>query len=157
MGRGTVDVHVELETLIGLSERSAELAGWGPVVADIARQVAHTQANSQWRFTVTNGGRVHCTGTTRRRPRDTQRRRLQALYPTYVHPGCRRPAQRCDLDHRRPWSAGGTTCEHNLAPLCRHHHRLKHHGGWSLRRRRDGSHLWTSTLGLHYSTQPQAP
>lgn len=46
-------------------------------------------------------------------------------------PGCRRPAIDCDLDHVIAHSAGGATSEANLAPLCRHHHLLKHHGGFT--------------------------
>jgi len=42
------------------------------------------------------------------------------------HPGCRRPAKWCDLDHKVPWSQGGTTTLDNLQLLCRYHHRLKH-------------------------------
>jgi hypothetical protein len=40
-------------------------------------------------------------------------------------PGCGRPAARCDLDHTVAWDQGGLTCECDLAPLCRHHHRCK--------------------------------
>ena len=50
-----------------------------------------------------------------------------------VFPWCTRPAKRCDTDHRVPYDAGGPTCPCNLAPLCRRHHRLKTHGGWTLR------------------------
>ena len=42
-------------------------------------------------------------------------------------PGCLRPADRCDLDHRQPWPAG-PTAGHNLQPLCRRHHAHKGHG-----------------------------
>jgi len=42
-------------------------------------------------------------------------------------PGCRVPAERCDLDHRLPWPRGDTSGR-NLWALCRHHHRLKSHG-----------------------------
>ena len=30
-----------------------------------------------------------------------------------------------------PYSQGGATCSCNIAPLCRSHHRLKTHGGWT--------------------------
>jgi hypothetical protein len=42
------------------------------------------------------------------------------------HPGCRRPAKWCDVDHILPWSQGGETTLGNLQLLCRYHHRLKH-------------------------------
>ena len=47
-------------------------------------------------------------------------------------PGCGRPAARCDKDHTVAWLNGGLTCECNLAPLCRHHHRCKQAEGWQL-------------------------
>ena len=67
-GKGSVNIHVDLETLSRLSESPGELAGYGPVIADIARQVAEGQTSSEWRYTVTDPatGRLVQTGTTRR-------------------------------------------------------------------------------------------
>jgi hypothetical protein len=48
------------------------------------------------------------------------------------HPGCRRPAKWCDIDHKIPWSKGGETNRANLQLLCRFHHRLKHRKADSL-------------------------
>jgi len=42
-------------------------------------------------------------------------------------PGCCRPADQCDLDHRTPWPEGPTVGA-NLWLLCRRHHILKGHG-----------------------------
>ena len=42
------------------------------------------------------------------------------------HPGCRRPAKWCDVDHIVSWLDGGATALDNLQLLCRFHHRLKH-------------------------------
>ncbi len=42
-----------------------------------------------------------------------------------VFPWCTRPARGCDHDHAIPHNAGGSTCSCNVAPLCRHHHRLE--------------------------------
>ncbi|GAA1725240.1 HNH endonuclease signature motif containing protein [Aeromicrobium alkaliterrae] len=42
-------------------------------------------------------------------------------------PGCLRPAETCDLDHREPWPEGPTSGE-NLDPKCRRDHALKGHG-----------------------------
>ena len=41
-----------------------------------------------------------------------------------------------------------------LACLCRGHHRLKTHGGWTYRRIRPGTYLWTSPLGYQYLRDP---
>ncbi|WP_344324062.1 HNH endonuclease signature motif containing protein [Aeromicrobium halocynthiae] len=48
-------------------------------------------------------------------------------------PGCRVPAERCDLDHREPWPIGATNGS-NMWALCRRHHSMKGHGvlRWTL-------------------------
>jgi hypothetical protein len=85
-------------------------------------------------------------------------RRLQHLItartPTCTAPGCMRPAARCDLDHTTPYDQGGRTCECNLAPLCRHHHRCKQSEGWQLRQPRPGVMSWTTPAGRRYVTRP---
>jgi hypothetical protein len=65
-----------------------------------------------------------------------------------IFPGCLRAAKNCDIDHRVPYPEGPTSVD-NLACLCRHHHRLKHEGGWALDRRGD-RYLWTSPGGARY-------
>lgn len=67
------------------------------------------------------------------------------------------PAIDCDLDHRTAWSDHGPTHEANLAPLCRHDHRLKHDHGWQLDRLDDGDHQWTSPLGHTHTTSGRSP
>jgi hypothetical protein len=52
---------------------------------------------------------------------------LQFLHGTCQAPGCMVPAERCDVDHRRPFPEGPTTGD-NLGPLCRRHHTYKGHG-----------------------------
>jgi hypothetical protein len=73
-------------------------------------------------------------------------------------PGCGHPARYCDLDHVDPFDPGNPhgarTTAGNLHALCRHHHRLKHRGGWKLRRAPDGSTTWTSPTGRDYRIDP---
>jgi hypothetical protein len=47
-----VELQVPLTTLLRLSDHPGELAGFGPVVADIARQVATQQRSATWRFSI---------------------------------------------------------------------------------------------------------
>jgi hypothetical protein len=68
--------------------------------------------------------------------------------------GCRRPAVRCDLDHTIPHDQGGGTCECNLAPLCRRHHRAKQTHGWRLAQAEPGVLTWTLPSGRSYTTTP---
>jgi hypothetical protein len=69
-------------------------------------------------------------------------------------PGCSRPAARCDLDHTHPWDQGGPTCDCNLAPLCRHHHRAKQAEGWQLTQPEPGVLKWRTPAGRTYTTMP---
>jgi hypothetical protein len=79
---------------------------------------------------------------------------IRARNATCTAPGCSRPAARCDLDHTRPWDDGGPTCECNLAPLCRHHHRCKQAEGWRLEQPEPGVLIWRTPSGRRYSTNP---
>jgi hypothetical protein len=85
-------------------------------------------------------------------------RKLQHLIttrtPTCSAPGCQRPAARCDLDHTKPYDQGGRTCECNLAPLCRHHHRCKQSQGWQLTQPEPGIMQWTTPAHRRYLTTP---
>ncbi|HLI42720.1 MAG TPA: DUF222 domain-containing protein [Streptosporangiaceae bacterium] len=69
-------------------------------------------------------------------------------------PGCGRPAVRCDLDHTVAWEGGGPTCPCNLAPLCRHHHRVKQAEGWSVAQPEPGMLVWRTPAGRSYTTTP---
>jgi hypothetical protein len=157
--RAVVDIHVELTTLAELDDSPGDLAGFGPVVADIARQTVAAQRDAEWRFTVTDpetGDIIH-TNTTRYRPTNAERREVHARYRTCVHPGCRMPATQSDLDHITPHIDGGPTEVPNLAPLCRHHHQIRHEYGWRYQRLESGDHEWTSPLGHRYTVAPQPP
>jgi Domain of unknown function (DUF222) len=79
---------------------------------------------------------------------------VRARNATCTAPGCSRPAARCDLDHTTAWDQGGMTCECNLAPLCRHHHRAKQAQGWRLEQREPGVLIWHTPAGRTYATSP---
>ncbi|HSJ29733.1 MAG TPA: DUF222 domain-containing protein, partial [Acidimicrobiia bacterium] len=151
---GKVHLTVDLETLAGLMDGCGDLAGYGPVASDIARQVATDLDGGSWTWAVTRpgSGAPIATGVTRRRPIADQARAIRSTHPTCVAPGCRMPAAECDLDHTEPWHWGGPTEPGNLAPLCRHDHTTRHRTGWSYARLPDGDHRWTSPLGPTYTT-----
>lgn len=158
-GQGGVIVHTTLESLAELSEHPGELAGYGPVVADIARQVADRQHAGRWGYVIEDDitGLPLAVGTTRRRPTAAQRRTVEARNPTCIHPGCRMPAMASDIDHRIPWSEQQQTHTDNLAPLCRHHHRIKHEAGWTYQAIGNGDFEFTSQLGHTYTTSGRDP
>lgn len=151
-----VDIQVRLDTLIGLNDRAAEIPGWGPVIADIARQALERQPNGQWRVTVTDpdSEAVLWDGTTRRRPTAAQRRHIEARQKECSHPRCRMPAHRCDIDHVEPHSEGGPTHTDNSEPACRHDHMLKTLGIWRVERPERGVFIWISPHGHRYRSPP---
>ncbi|MCI0678013.1 MAG: HNH endonuclease, partial [Actinobacteria bacterium] len=155
-GRGIVDIRVDLTTLIGLDDKPGELAGFGPVVAEVARRVVASETGARHRVTVTDGDRVVWSGTTRRRPTTAIRDHVQAETPTCIFPGCRMPASQCDIDHRQPWSEGGSTTVANSNPLCRRDH-IRKHKGWHMVRSSDGMWSWISPLGRVYPYRPMPP
>ncbi len=81
---------------------------------------------------------------------DRIRERVILRHRTCVFPWCTRPARRCDLDHRTPHARGGPTADANLAPLCRHHHRLKTHAGWRYTQVAPDRYLWSDPHQQHF-------
>jgi hypothetical protein len=75
--------------------------------------------------------------------------------PACTAPGCRRPAHRCDLDHVLPYHLGGRTCECNVHPLCRRHHRCKGTPGWQLQMPEPGVLTWQLPHGRTYTTRAE--
>ncbi len=61
-----------------------------------------------------------------------QRRALEAMYSTCAIPNCHVPVGQCQPHHIEYWNLGGHTDLKNLLPLCAHHHRCVHEGGWKL-------------------------
>jgi hypothetical protein len=144
--KGTVNVSVDLETLMCLQDHAGELAGFGPVVADIARQVADGLIDAPvWRFTVTDQGRVIHEGRLHYRPTAAQKAYVTARDQRCQAPGCRRPAIQCDIDHIVAWDDHGITHEDNLCVLCKRHHVAKHNG-FQLHRT-DFGLLWITPRG----------
>lgn len=154
-GRGAVTLTVDLATLAGLAETSGELGGYGPVISDIARQVADRSPDAEWRFVVTDDGRPVGAGTTRRRPTAGQRRIIETLYPRCIFVGCRMPAVLCDIDHTTPYADTGVTRIDDLAPLCEHDHSMRH-TGWSYRHTPHGIE-WRSPLGVRHLNRDPPP
>ncbi len=157
--RGLVELRVDLTTLAELDDRPGDLGGYGPVIADVARQVADTQPDAEWRYVVCHpdsGQPIH-VGTTRRRPTAHQRRQIEARSPRCVFPGCQQPAGDCHIDHRAEWAATGVTCTGCAEPLCPGDHGIRHLPGWMYQLQPDGDHLWTTRLGHRYTTSGRSP
>ena len=153
---GSVNIHVDLTTLARLDDEPAELDGFGPVVAEIARKVTAEQQSSPWTATVTDPetGEPVQVVSVRRRPTAKQLRKIRALHPTCAFVGCRMPARNCDIDHMDEYAKGGKTVVCKLAPLCRRHHMARHRGGWRYSRVSRRGVEWISPLGHRYRIRP---
>jgi len=85
-------------------------------------------------------------------PPASLRHLIEVRQRTCDFPGCRRPAARCDLDHAIPYDQGGRTCECNLGPRCRRHHRAKQAPRWHLDQPEPGRTTWRLPSGRIYQT-----
>lgn len=144
-----VSLTIDLPTLLGLADSPGELSGYGPIPASIARALA---ADGNWRRLITEPITGHLLeyGRETYQPPQALVDFLLARDRTCRFPGCRQPAQRGDIDHAISWEEGGNTDAANLGLLCRRHHRLKTHDGWSIESKTDGSCTWRSPTGHLY-------
>ena len=145
----TVNVTIDLPTLLGLAENPGQLAGYGAIPASVARALA---SDGKWQRFITDPqtGTLLDFGRESYEPPQALVDFLIARDRTCRFPGCRHSAARADLDHAKSWESGGETSAANLGALCRRHHRLKTHGGWKLKSHSDGACTWTSPLGKIY-------
>jgi hypothetical protein len=89
-----------------------------------------------------------CPATRRGRMTGTATRRWPPTSRT-----CGAQAVHCDLDHTIAYPAG-ITCQCDLAPACRRHHRCKQAPGWQLTQPEPGVMRWTTPAGRSHTTTP---
>ena len=142
----TISVAIDLPTLLGLAENPGQLAGYGAIPASVARRLA---ADGNWQRFISDPttGNLLDFGREKYTPPQELVDFLLARDRICRFPGCRRTGQGSDIDHAHSWESGGETNPANLGLLCRRHHRMKTHGGWSLESNPDGSCLWKSPIG----------
>jgi hypothetical protein len=145
----TISVAIDLPTLLGLAENPGQLAGYGAIPASVARRLA---ADGNWQRFVSDPatGNLLDFGREKYTPPQELVDYLLARDRICRFPGCRRAGQSSDIDHAKSWETGGETNPSNLGLLCRRHHRMKTHGGWSLESNPDGSCLWKSPQGKSF-------
>ncbi len=145
----TVNVTIDLPTLMGLAENPGQLSGYGAIPASVARELA---SDATWKRFITDPltGNLLDYGREKYEPPQALVDFLLARDRSCRFPGCRQSATRSDIDHAQSWEEGGETNIENLGLLCRRHHRLKTHGRWGLVSNIDGSCEWTSPAGKKY-------
>lgn len=147
------NVHVTADTLAGRSEEPGWLDGYGPIPPQMARDLARDAR--RWRAVVTDGDGVVLEVSTPYVPTQLMRDRVVTRYERCTWVGCCAPAWRCDLDHNRR-HPDGPTCDCNLAPLCRRHHRMRHETPWHVVHRLDHVIVWISPTNRIYLSRPRS-
>ncbi len=170
-------VLVPVETALDLSDRAAELIGYGPLSADHARELltsaelrkactdeqtgrlialadpvvprASTHLQQQLQDMVLRPSVPETLRETRHDPSSTLAELVRLRDTRCVGPGCSQPAHLCDLEHLLPYPQGETSAD-NLGPASRRCHNAKTYGGWVLEPHPDGSVTWTSPLGTRH-------
>jgi hypothetical protein len=153
--RVEVQVVIDAASLFGLADNPAQLDGYGPIPAQVARELA---ADASWRRLVTDpvSGYLLDFGRTTYRPPKRLTDYLIARDRVCAMVGCNRPATVCDADHGVPYQRGGRTSAATMLMLCRRHHRLKTHGRWRPRLEADGTIVWVSAAGHGYRQRPRS-
>ncbi|TDO43285.1 uncharacterized protein DUF222 [Kribbella sp. VKM Ac-2527] len=155
--RPHIEVVVPFSTLLGLDDDPAELTGYGPIPADMARRIA---ADGTWRRLLTDpiNGAVLEASTTRHDPGTLVTETLLARHPVCAWPGCNRTSRECDRDHGTPFARSGTTSLAGMAPYCEYHHVIKDTPawGWTTTNHPDGSITLTTPTGHRHTTVPPA-
>lgn len=151
--RATVQITVPVLTMTGHSTAPCLLAGYGPIDPTMAAELAG--ATPRWERVMTSPVDGAILAVDRYRPGPALQRFLRARDEHCRFPGCRRDVWRCDIDHTIDHAHGGTTCDRNLAHLCRRHHMLKHHSAWTVAQIAPGVLVWTSPSGRKHTDRPE--
>lgn len=139
------ELDCDVATVNGMSPIS------GPVALDWARNAPHLLR------ILTDPITGHVVTVDTRMPDASLKRFLRARDVHCRFPGCRRPAERCDIDHTIAVEHGGPTSQQNLGHLCRRHHVQKHEKPWQLTQLPNGDYVWITPGGKVVATKPEPP
>lgn len=137
----------------------ATVEGVGPIPLARARELCGGADGWMRVLTHPETGAVLSVGRDQYRPPPGLRKIVRWRAGRCMAPGCGVPASRCEIDHSIAWQHGGSTSLINLAPLCKGHHIVKHHGGWQVRQIEGsgGALEWISPSGRRYRVEPERP
>lgn len=150
-----VQVMVALSTLLGIDEQPGELAGDGPIPADLARTMAADPTGTWTRLVTDDLGRLVDYGRKKYRPPQDLIDHVTVRDRTCRGLHCHRHARRCEVDHVIQFGEGGVTNASNLGPECPREHHLKHDAGWKTERLSDGTFRWTTPTRRVYDKPPE--
>ncbi|MBT2247199.1 DUF222 domain-containing protein [Arthrobacter sp. BHU FT2] len=157
--RADVLVTIPIFTMLGSTDEPADLDGYGPIPAAMARRLIANGATSFYRVLVdpANGAPLEI-GRTSYRLTEAMKRWIRMRDRHCTFPGCTNHSTDNETDHLTAWQNSGKTGVSNLTQLCPKHHRLKHNSGWTPTPATETEPPgWTSPTGRHYPSQHPDP
>ena len=153
--RVVVQLTMSLPTLLALRDNPADLPGYGPIPAQVARHLAHDADWHRFVHDPVTGYLLDC-GNDHYRPTDELRQFLINRDVTDRFPGSHRKAHHGDNDHTEPYQqgTGGHTSATGMSMLARIGHIAKTHNNWTCTGDANGILTWTSPHGRHYQVPP---
>jgi hypothetical protein len=155
--RPSIHIVVSADTLLGLDDEPADLAGYGPITADTARRYAADKSGT-WRRLLTDPDTGALLDIGKHTYRPTQRLRdfIAARDSVCCFPTCNQPGYRCEYEHTIAFNHGGHTSRSGGALACKRHNLTKINTGWQYHRLPHGGYRWTDPTGHQYTGhQPQ--
>lgn len=149
--RPHLHVTVGADTLLGVSDEPGWLAGYGPIPASMARDIA---GDATWRRLLTDpvtGSLLDYSADTHD-PGVVLAGHVLTRDQTCRFPTCNVTAEYCDIDHTIAYPKGPTVGD-NLGSPCRRHHRAKQ-AGFALRQPTPGVFEWTTPAGRRCQVLP---
>ena len=136
----TVIVSTTLEQLQSGAGQAVTAGGSLLPIPDLIRMASHA-----WHYLCVfdnHTERALYLGRSKRIATADQRIVLHSKDRGCTAPGCDIPGYLCQTHHVEEWADGGTTDIDRLTFACGAHHRLITPGGWTTRKRRDGTTEW---------------
>ena len=125
-----VSVHTSVEGLKGeVGAAASGLAEGTPISSKTVQRLA---CDGVLHRVLKADSMVIDVGRAKRTAQPAQWRALRAKHQTCAWPECDRPIGWTQAHHLELWSQGGKTDMGKMIPLCHHHHRLVHEGGWQV-------------------------
>ena len=151
--RGETQVVMDFTTWLGLDDNPAMVAGH-PIPADIAREISATTGSLRRIVTDPADGHLIDHGDRIYLP-DDLRRHVIARDAHCQAPGCRQPANRCELEHITPFPTGASSTA-NTDMYCKRDHISKTRRDITiLDHRSDGTATWQTKHGQTGTIDPR--
>jgi hypothetical protein len=149
-----INLTIPAGTLLGWSTTPGDAGTWGLLDPGDTRDiVTAARALNITLSPITAGTCDHRHREDRYTPSRKLGHLVRARTATCTAPGCGAQARYCDLDHTLAYPER-PTCECNLGPPCRRHHRIKQAPGWTLEQPQPGVMRWTTPSGRVHTTTP---